>query len=181
MLITKHFVFVHLQKAGGNFVKAVCEQNLPPDWLVPNDLDDHTSFQRLPAEHSHLPVFSLIRNPWDWHDYRAGGRGGVRGNLGHARPAAALDAGDARARLGPLHALVLAARRSRGRGGKSGGGARRDTSRGLHRIPGASRGAGRRHVPDAVRAMPATNTSDRGQYREYYDDRLRDSSPTRRG
>jgi len=65
MLITKHFVFVHLQKTGGNFVKAVCEQHLPPGWLVPNDLDDHTSFSRIPDEYSHLPVFSVVGKPWD--------------------------------------------------------------------------------------------------------------------
>jgi hypothetical protein len=67
MLITKHFVFVHLQKTGGNFVQAVCQQHLPPDWLVPNDLGDHASFHQIPSEHAQLPVFALIRNPWDWY------------------------------------------------------------------------------------------------------------------
>jgi hypothetical protein len=67
MLITRHFVFVHLQKTGGSFVSAVCNEHLPPDWLVPNDLGDHASFHRIPPEHSHLPVFALVRNPWDWY------------------------------------------------------------------------------------------------------------------
>jgi hypothetical protein len=67
MLITKHFVFVHLQKTGGSFVQQVCERHLPPGWLVPNDLGDHASFHQIPPQHAHLPVFALVRNPWDWY------------------------------------------------------------------------------------------------------------------
>jgi hypothetical protein len=67
MLITKHFVFLHLQKTGGMFIKDVCSKYLPPDWLVQNDPRPHGTYRQLPAEFKQLPVFALVRNPWDWY------------------------------------------------------------------------------------------------------------------
>ena len=214
MLITKHFVFVHLQKTGGNFVKAVCEQHLPPDWLVPNDLDDHTSFHRIPAEHSHLPVFSLIRNPWDWYvswyhfavqspqgerdeepdslwvrlfdrggrDFRAAVTAACEGSSATpAPPPRWMQA--LRERDWDLYTLWYWQLAGRGvEEGSGGGGPRRDSSRGLHRVPGALRGAGRRsrswtRCAPCRRRTPATAASIASTTTTNYET----SSRTRRG
>jgi hypothetical protein len=206
MLITKHFVFVHLQKTGGNFIKAVCEQHLQPDWLVPNDLDDHTSFHRIPAEHSHLPVFSLIRNPWDWYvswyHFAIQSPQGERdeepdslwvrlfdrgGRSFEEAVTAACEGNSATPDPPPQWMRAMRERdwdlytlwywQLAGRGVDAGRVevGRVETLREdfiafleRHDVPVAAA------FLDAVRAMPATNTSDRGQYRQYYDDRLRD-------
>ena len=206
MLITKHFVFVHLQKTGGNFVKAVCEQHLPPGWLVPNDLDDHTSFSRIPDEYSHLPVFSVIRNPWDWYvswyhftvqtargtddedpdsiwvrlfdrgrrDFTAAVTAACEGNSATSDPPPRwIDALHERDwDLYTLWYWQLA-----GRGVEQGRvevgrveTLREDFLEFLrsHDVP-----VGEDFVV-AVRDAPAANTSEHGEYRDYYDERLRD-------
>jgi len=206
MLITKHFVFVHLQKTGGNFVKAVCEQHLPPDWLIPNDLDDHTSFRRIPAEHAHLPVFSVIRNPWDWyvswyHFTVQTPRGRededpdsiwVRlfdcGRRDFAEAVTAACEGNSATPDPPPRWIKALHERDwdlytlwywqlAGRGVEQG---RVEVGR-IETLREDFLAFLRRHdVPvgeefvDALRAAPAANTSERGDYRGYYDDRLRD-------
>ena len=67
MLITKYFVFLHVPKTGGLFVKEICGRFLPPDWFVPNTLHDHNGLQAIPPEYGHLPILSFVRNPWDWY------------------------------------------------------------------------------------------------------------------
>jgi hypothetical protein len=206
MLITKHFVFVHLQKTGGNFVKAVCEQHLPPDWLVPNDLDDHTSFGRIPPEHSHLPVFSVIRNPWDWyvswyhftvqsprgpHDHEPDSiwvRLFDRGRRDFTEAVTAACEGSSATSDPPPRWIQALHERDwdlytlwywqlAGRGVEQG---RVEVGR-IETLREDFVAFLRRHeIPvgdafvDALRAAPAANTSDRGEYRGYYDDRLRD-------
>ena len=40
MLITKYFVFVHVKKTGGRFIRNLCVNHMPPDWIVAQ-LRDH--------------------------------------------------------------------------------------------------------------------------------------------
>lgn len=80
MLITRHFVFVHLPKSGGDFIRRMCQLHLPEDWLVEHDIPKHAADTRIPEGYLELPRFGLVRNPWDWyvslHHY----------NLGTGRP-----------------------------------------------------------------------------------------------
>jgi hypothetical protein len=67
MLITKHFVFIHLQKTGGVFFRRLCREHLPADWIVRELAGTHAGRDRIPAEYAHLPAIAFIRNPWDWY------------------------------------------------------------------------------------------------------------------
>jgi hypothetical protein len=67
VLTTRYFVFIHLRKTGGKFIKSVCRDHLPADWIIPNTLDDHAGIRQIPAECNGLPTFAAIRNPWDWY------------------------------------------------------------------------------------------------------------------
>src|SRR4051794_17167200 len=63
MLITPDFVFIHVPKTGGAFIKAIVERNCE---LVHRG-DDHESARNIPQEFSGLPVLAAVRNPWDWY------------------------------------------------------------------------------------------------------------------
>lgn len=63
MLITPHFVFVHLPKTGGTFIRKVIAEHLQ----VVARFDQHACASEIPPEYGGLPIFSVVRNPWDWY------------------------------------------------------------------------------------------------------------------
>jgi len=67
MVITKRFVFLHMPKTGGVFMEEVCRDHLPADWLVSHGLHRHAPWEEIPDGYRDLPVFYLVRNPWDWY------------------------------------------------------------------------------------------------------------------
>lgn len=67
MLITREFVFIHLPRTAGDFIRAICEAHFPTNFLVGHDLRKHGSIGDLPEACRGLPVFSVVRNPWDWY------------------------------------------------------------------------------------------------------------------
>jgi hypothetical protein len=67
MLITSHFVYVHMKKTGGRFIRNLCREHLPAGWIVPHELGDHAAAREIPAEYTSLPVLGFVRNPWDWY------------------------------------------------------------------------------------------------------------------
>ena len=67
MLITRDFVFVHVPKTGGDFIRKVCARHLPADRIVTTGIAKNGADTEIPAEYRHLPRFALVRNPWDWH------------------------------------------------------------------------------------------------------------------
>jgi hypothetical protein len=67
VLITTRFVFVHIPKTGGDFLRRICSRHLPADWVVPTNIAKHGPDVEIPEEYRHLPRFALVRNPWDWH------------------------------------------------------------------------------------------------------------------
>lgn len=61
MLITPDFVFVHMPKTGGTFVVSVLKK------LYPNaiELEKHGTCSDIPPQYAHLPIVSILRNPFD--------------------------------------------------------------------------------------------------------------------
>jgi hypothetical protein len=62
MIITPYFVFLHVPKTGGSWVKST----IPDEWCVAR-LRDHESHSNVPDEYADLPVLAFVRNPWDWY------------------------------------------------------------------------------------------------------------------
>jgi hypothetical protein len=67
MLITKHFALVHVPRTGGNFIRDVCFEHLPREWLIRNALPIHTPYEELMPDFEDLPMLCFVRNPWDWY------------------------------------------------------------------------------------------------------------------
>jgi hypothetical protein len=66
MFLTRHFVFVHIPKTGGNFVHTILQDHAPPEWEL-QMADTHASHEQIPESHRHLPRLAFARNPFSWH------------------------------------------------------------------------------------------------------------------
>ena len=66
MILTRHFVFLHVPKTGGTFVRRLLEAHAPADWQV-QILSMHPRATDIPPSHRHLPRLALIRNPFAWY------------------------------------------------------------------------------------------------------------------
>ena len=75
MLITDRFVFVHVPKTGGDFIRRICLKHLPTAGFVPHQIAKHGPDTEIPAPYDALPRFALVRNPWDyyvsWYSFQA--------------------------------------------------------------------------------------------------------------
>src|SRR4051794_18361801 len=67
MLVTKHFLFLHVPRTGGQFLRGLCYRHLPADWLVPNGFGPHRGYSEVAGVYPDLPMFCCVRNPWDWY------------------------------------------------------------------------------------------------------------------
>jgi hypothetical protein len=67
MVMTKYFVLIHVPRTGGQFIRKVCFENLPGEWFIRNALDAHTPYDKIARDFPDLPMFSAVRNPWDWY------------------------------------------------------------------------------------------------------------------
>ena len=63
MLVTDKFVFLHIPRAGGNFVYEVVRKFFPSA----HEIGYHFPRQLLPKEYSHLPILGTVRNPWEFY------------------------------------------------------------------------------------------------------------------
>ncbi len=63
MIVTPRFVFLHLHKSGGTFVNEALLRHEPGAYLA----GYHWPHTRLPAARVPLPVFGLVRNPFDYY------------------------------------------------------------------------------------------------------------------
>jgi hypothetical protein len=67
MVMTRHFILVHVPRTGGQFIRKVTFEQLPPGWFIRNALDAHTPWDVVADDFAELPMFAVIRNPWDWY------------------------------------------------------------------------------------------------------------------
>ena len=72
MFLCNRFVFVHLPKTGGTFVRTLLSEFIPKDWDVAIN-PGHGTTKEIPETYKNLPVIGFIRNPWDyyvsWYNY----------------------------------------------------------------------------------------------------------------
>lgn len=184
MLLSDHFVFVHLLKSGGTFVKRILFDNAPAQWHCV-EVGGHPSVDEVPAEYRDKPFFGFIRNPWDWyvscyHYFKTVDKAplfdqiSMDGTLSFAETFwRALDAEPFKsAGVGPLtyfarHTYGADPAQCRLLRFES---LRDDLLATLHGLPV--------EVPPSLeRAIldhPPVNTTEHGHYRDYYDTRLRD-------
>ena len=71
MIVTDHFVYIHVSRTGGTFLNKLIMENVSGARMI----QYHGHLRDLPEEHAHLPVIGFVRNPWDWYvsmyfDYR---------------------------------------------------------------------------------------------------------------
>ena len=71
MIVTDHFVYIHVSRTGGTFLNKLIMNHVPGARM----LQYHGQLRDLPEEHGDLPVIGFVRNPWDWYvsmfyDYR---------------------------------------------------------------------------------------------------------------
>ncbi len=71
MIVTDHFVFIHVSRTGGTFLNNLILGEFPGARMI----QYHGRLEDLPPAHSRLPVIGFVRNPWDWYlsmhqDYR---------------------------------------------------------------------------------------------------------------
>ena len=71
MIVTDRFVFLHLHKSGGTFVNTFLARFFPDA----RSIGYHLPRAYLPEEARTLPIFGLVRNPWDyyvsWYSFQA--------------------------------------------------------------------------------------------------------------
>lgn len=63
MLVTEHFVFIHLPRTGGTFIADLIKKFFPSA----REVGYHLPRMMLPKEYSHLPVLGGVRNPWEFY------------------------------------------------------------------------------------------------------------------
>jgi hypothetical protein len=203
MLVASQLVFVHIPRTGGGFIKGVLREHLEVDARAPR-LPTHAGYEELPAEFRDRPGFCVVRNPWDWyvswyhHSIKRGPRlegldpgdpkganwqtlfGGGKSSFketvtrvceGRLEHPFAKDARRRDIDLYSAYVRVLA-----GRAIKQG---RLEAGRFEELIPFfleflRRRGLLSDSLRQAVESSPATNTAERGPYRDYYDQELRE-------
>jgi hypothetical protein len=63
MIVTKNFVYIHLERTGGTLFRTFLLEHFPEAV----EIGYHYPRALLPAEHANLPIIGFVRNPWDWY------------------------------------------------------------------------------------------------------------------
>ncbi len=66
MILTTRFVFIHIPRTGGTFVRQLFLQSAPVDWQT-RILEGHPGVNEIPPEFRQLPRIAVVRNPFDWY------------------------------------------------------------------------------------------------------------------
>jgi len=75
MIVTDHFVYIHVSRSGGTFLNKLIMEQVPGARMI----QYHGQLKDLPEQFAKLPVIGFVRNPWDWYvsmycDYRRKGQ-----------------------------------------------------------------------------------------------------------
>lgn len=65
MIINGHFIFIHVPKTGGHWIRQVLHFAHPLRPQVERDL--HTPLNQVPVKYHKRPALAFVRNPWDWY------------------------------------------------------------------------------------------------------------------
>jgi len=67
MIINNHFIFVHIPKTGGTWIREVSRfyKSLRTTRAAPNG--PHSALSELPDTLKPRPAFCFVRNPWNWY------------------------------------------------------------------------------------------------------------------
>ncbi len=63
MIITEHFVFIHMHKTGGQTLNDIIQRCISGHRRV----GYHFPYSKIPPEFAALPRVGMVRNPWDWY------------------------------------------------------------------------------------------------------------------
>ena len=63
MIITEHFVFIHMHKTGGQTLNDIIQRCVSAHRTV----GYHFPHSEIPPEFAALPRVGMVRNPWDWY------------------------------------------------------------------------------------------------------------------
>ena len=63
MIVTDHFVFIHMHKTGGQTLNDIIKRCLADS----REIGYHFPRSETPAEFENSPVVGFVRNPWDWY------------------------------------------------------------------------------------------------------------------
>ncbi len=63
MIVTRHFVFIHMHKTGGQTLNDIIQRSFGGHRMV----GYHFPASETPQENTDLPLVSMVRNPWDWY------------------------------------------------------------------------------------------------------------------
>jgi len=63
MIVTDHFVYIHVSRSGGTFLNKLIMEQVPGARMI----QYHGHLEDLPEQFAHLPVIGFSRNPWDWY------------------------------------------------------------------------------------------------------------------
>lgn len=66
MLVHDSFVFLHVPKTAGRFIRHALARELPACEAMP-DHATHWGWSQIPPEAGDRPVLAFVRNPWDWY------------------------------------------------------------------------------------------------------------------
>jgi len=67
MILARDFVFIHVPKTGGKFVRRILEEHAPSHWELREHGHPHGGLPEIPAHAAHLPRFTFVRNPFSWY------------------------------------------------------------------------------------------------------------------
>lgn len=65
MIVNDDFIFIHIQKTGGTWLKRGISQS--PKHRSKVRIAPHAPLGLLPPEYEHLPAWACVRNPFDWY------------------------------------------------------------------------------------------------------------------
>lgn len=67
VILCKNFVWVHLPKTGGTWVRETLAKYAPASWGLEVRYPGHHSIRSAGPKYEGVPAFHIIRNPWEWY------------------------------------------------------------------------------------------------------------------